>query len=81
MLQSPHATSRNNPHSEDTPLCASSLCIQYVQLPLMYNLEHMHTCMLLLQVKDVECHKEARIMASKAQHFMEATQCRRTRLR
>ena len=30
--------------------------------------------MLLLQVKDMECHKEARIMASKAQCFAEATQ-------
>ena len=52
--------------------------LQHMQHPLMYNLEHAHACMLLLQVEDVECRKEARIMASKAQHFTEATQCRCT---
>ena len=38
----------------------------------MYNPEHTRAHMLLLQVKDVECCKVARIMASKAQCFMEA---------
>ena len=53
--------------------------LQHVQHPLMYNPEHARTRMLLLRVKDVECRKEARIMASKAQRFTEATRCRRTR--
>ena len=44
----------------------------------MYNLEHARAHMLLLQVKDVECRKEARIMASKVQCFAEAAQCRHT---
>ena len=43
--------------------------LQHVQHLLMYNLEHMCARMLLLQVKDVECCKEARIMVSKAQCF------------
>ena len=55
--------------------------LQHVQHPLMYNLEHACAHMLLLWVEDVECRKEARIMASKAQCFAEATQCRHTRRR
>ena len=53
--------------------------LQHVQHPLMYNPEHARARMLLLWVKDVECHKEVRIMASKAQHFAEAAWCRCTR--
>ena len=52
--------------------------LQHMQHPLMYNPEHARARMLLLRVKDVECCKEARIMASKAQRFAEAARCRRT---
>ena len=55
--------------------------LQHMQHPLMYNPEHVRACMLLLRVEDVECRKEARIMASKVQCFVEAAQCRRTHLR
>ena len=54
------------------------MALQHVQHPLMYNPEHVHARMLLLWVKDVECRKEVRIMASKGQRFTEAAQCRRT---
>ena len=49
--------------------------LQHVQHLLMYNLEHVHACMLLLRVEDMECHKEVRVMASKAQCFVEAARC------
>ena len=55
--------------------------LQHVQHPLMNNPEHVRACMLLLRVEDMECRKEARIMASKVQHFAEATWCRCTRRR
>ena len=57
------------------------MALQHMQHLLMYNPEHVRTHMLLLQVKDMECHKEARIMASKAQCFLEATRCRHTHSR
>ena len=46
--------------------------LQHMQHLLMYNPEHTCTRMLLLWVEDVECRKEARIMASKVQCFVEA---------
>ena len=55
--------------------------LQHMQHPLMYNPEHVRACMLLLWVEDVECCKEARIMVSKVQRFVEAARCRRTRRR
>ena len=54
------------------------MALHHMQHLLMYNPEHTCAHMLLLQVEDMECHKEARIMASKTQHFVEATQCRCT---
>ena len=51
---------------------------EWMFLPHKYNLEHACACMLLLWVKDLECCKEARIMASKAQCFAEAARCRHT---
>ena len=66
------------PTSKDTTSNTGRSPTEWMFLLHKYNPEHARACMLLLRVQDVECRKEARIMASKAQRFVEAARCRHT---